>query len=94
MYPDISVIVPIYNSEKYLRQCLDSILNQTLLFFELILIDDGSTDESLPICIEYAQKDGRIQIYRQKHKGPGSARNLGLKVSTGKYLLFLVKCFS
>ena len=89
MVPRVSVIVPIYNSEKYLRQCLDSVLNQTLSFFELILIDDGSTDKSLSICIEYARKDARVQVYKQKHKGPGSARNLGLKLAQGEYLSFL-----
>ena len=88
-YPKVSVIVPFYNSEEYLEQCLKSILDQTLFSFELILIDDGSTDQSLNICIKYAQRDSRIQIYKQSHKGPGPARNLGIKLANGKYLSFL-----
>lgn len=89
MRPKVSVIIPIYNSEKYLKQCLDSVLNQSLHFFELILVDDGSSDKSVKICVEYAQRDSRVQIYQQKHQGPGHARNLGLKLAKGKYLSFL-----
>lgn len=87
--PKISVIVPIYNSEKYLRQCLNSILGQSFPFFELILIDDGSSDSSREICTEYLTKDSRISLYLQKHKGVGPARNMGLKLATGEYLSFL-----
>ena len=66
--PKISVIVPIYNSEKYLRDCLDSIIDQTFLDFELILVDDESTDKSGSICDEYAATDNRIRVFHQKNK--------------------------
>lgn len=89
MNPAISVIVPVYNTSKYLTQCLDSILFQSLNNIEVICIDDGSTDESIEILREYASKDTRIQIYHQENKGGGSARNLGISHARGKYLLFL-----
>ncbi|MBR6412137.1 MAG: glycosyltransferase [Alphaproteobacteria bacterium] len=88
-YPKVSVIIPVYNVEKYLRQCLDSVVNQTLKEIEIILIDDGSTDSSLSICKEYEKKDWRIQVYTQENKGAGAARNKGLKIAKGEYLSFL-----
>ena len=85
----VSVIIPVYNAEKYLRQCLDTVVNQTLKDIEIILIDDESTDNSLSICQEYAKRDQRIQIYTQKNCGAGATRNRGIKLAMGKYLSFL-----
>ncbi len=85
----ISIIIPVYNVEKYLRECLDSILNQTFRDFELICVDDGSTDKSLEILEEYKNRDNRIIILKQPHSGAASARNLGIKFAQGKYLQFL-----
>ena len=87
--PKVSVIIPVYNVENYLRECLDSIVNQTLKDIEIILVDDGSTDSSLSICNEYAQKDNRITVLTQQNKGVGAARNKGLERATGDYLYFL-----
>ena len=87
--PIISVIVPVYNSSKYLKECLDSILNQTLTDIEVICVDDGSTDESPLILEEYASRDSRLQILKQENKGAGAARNLGMTIAKGKYLSFL-----
>jgi len=78
----ISVIVPIYNVEQYLRQCLDSIINQTYRNLEIILVDDGSTDSSGDICGEYAQIDARIKVIHKENGGLSSARNIGLDVCT------------
>lgn len=85
----ISVILPVYNVEEYLRKCLDSVVGQTLQEIEIICVDDGSTDNSPHILEEYAKKDARIQILHQKNAGAGAARNLGMKYATGKYLSFL-----
>lgn len=87
----ISVIVPVYNTEKYLAECLDSICNQTLKEIEILLVNDESTDGSLAILENYAKKDNRIQIIQNIHEGDGaaSARNHGLKLAKGKYLSFL-----
>lgn len=87
--PKVSVIIPVYNVELYLRECLSSICNQTLKDIEIICIDDGSTDKSLNILTEYQEKDPRIIIHQQANKGGGAARNLGLKYATGDYLIFL-----
>ena len=87
--PLISVIIPVYNVEKYLHQCLDSIINQTLKEIEIICVDDGSTDKSLEILKEYAKKDKRIIILQQQNQYAGVARNTGLKIAKGKYLSFL-----
>lgn len=75
---EINVIVPVYNSEKYVRRCVDSLLNQTCADFTLILVDDGSTDSSGTICDEYAAKDGRVTVIHQENKGQGAARNAAL----------------
>ena len=85
----VSVIIPVYNAEKYLRQCLDSVLGQTLKEIELICVDDGSTDRSMEILLEYASKDKRIRVITQKNGGPGKARNTALPYATGKYISFL-----
>lgn len=84
----VSIIVPIYNKEKYLEKCLDSILGQTYRDLEIILVDDGSTDNSLAICQRYAEKDPRIKIYHKPNGGVSSARNLGLEKSTGTLISF------
>jgi glycosyltransferase involved in cell wall biosynthesis len=84
--PAISVIVPIYNVEKYLRQCLDSIIGQTLKDLEIILINDGSTDGSLKIMREYAKRDKRIKIIDKPNEGYGKTMNRGLDVATGEYI--------
>ncbi|EES62924.1 glycosyltransferase family 2 protein [Fusobacterium varium] len=83
----ISIIIPIYNVEKYLKQCLDSIINQSLKEIEIICINDGSTDSSLEIIQEYMKKDSRIILINKKNEGPSAARNDGIKKSTGKYIL-------
>lgn len=86
---DISVIVPVHNVEFYLRTCIDSILNQTFENFELILIDDGSIDQSSKICDEYAQKSNKVRTIHQNQQGPSAARNKGLVICEGKYITFV-----
>ncbi len=85
----ISIIVPVYNVEKYLGRCVDSILSQTFSDFELILVDDGSTDNSGRLCEEYAAKDKRIRVIHKENGGLSSARNAGIDVAAGKYLGFV-----
>lgn len=89
MNPQISVIVPIYNVEKYLSKCIDSIINQTLTNIEIILVNDGSTDNSGKIIDEYAKKDSRIKVIHKKNGGQGSARNAGLDIAKGEYIGFV-----
>lgn len=85
----ISIIVPIYNAEKYLHRCIDSILEQTFSDFELLLIDDGSTDQSGVICNKYALKDKRVRVVHQENGGEMAARAAGVRISSGKYLYFV-----
>ena len=85
----ISIIVPVYNAEKYLRECLDSLTAQTFSDIEILCINDGSTDSSLSILEEYAQKDGRIKVFSQENQGPSVARNLGLENAQGDYITFV-----
>lgn len=85
----ISVIVPVYNNEKYVNRCIDSILNQTYENLEVLLIDDGSTDGSIKICNNWAQKDKRIKVVSQKNSGTSNARNHGIKMATGDYVSFV-----
>lgn len=85
----ISIIVPVFNVQNYIRECLDSILNQTYKEFELILIDDGSTDNSGKICDEYLKKDSRIKVIHKKNGGLSSARNCGLEEAKGDYICFV-----
>ena len=85
----ISIVVPIYNVEKYLRMCLDSILDQTYEHFECLLINDGSPDNSAEICREYVEKDARFRYFEKENGGLASARNLGIKYSKGKYISFI-----
>ncbi len=87
--PEISVIVPVYKVEKYLRRCVDSILSQTFTDFELWLVDDGSPDGCPAICDEYAEKDSRIKVIHKKNGGLSDARNVALDVMTGKYVTFV-----
>lgn len=87
--PDISVIIPVHNSERYLRECLNSIVNQTFSDIEIICVDDGSTDNSLDILHEYAAMDSRFIILKQKKSNAGTARNLGMSIARGRYLSFL-----
>lgn len=84
----VSVIVPVYNAQLHLRQCIDSIISQTLTDIEIILVDDGSTDSSLAILNEYAQKDSRVTVLTQENKFAGAARNAGKAIAQGKYLVF------
>ncbi len=84
--PKISVVVPIYNVEKYLRECLDSIINQTFKDIEIILVDDGSPDNCPQICDEYAEKDERVKVIHKSNGGYGSAVNLGIEKATGEYI--------
>ena len=84
----ISIIIPVYNVAEYLPQCLESVINQTLKDIEIICINDGSTDNSLEILREYEKKDGRIKIIDKENEGVSAARNKGIEVAHGEYLLF------
>ncbi len=85
----ISVIIPIYNREKYIKECLESVFNQSYQDFEIIIVDDGSTDNSYLICEEAAKNDRRIKLYKSNHCGVSAARNIALDNSTGEYVFFL-----
>lgn len=87
--PLVSVIVPVYNVEKYLHQCVDSIINQTYRNLEIILVDDGSPDNCGAICDEYALKDRRILVIHQENQGLSAARNAGLDIASGDYIVFV-----
>ena len=87
--PAISIIVPVYNAEKYIHRCLDSLLAQTFTDFEVLLIDDGSPDNSGKICDDYAHFDSRVQVFHKENEGVSSARNLGLDNAEGKWLMFV-----
>lgn len=87
--PLISIIIPVYNIDKYIARCIDSILSQTLTDYEIILVNDGSSDKSLSICIEYAKKDFRIVVISQENGGASKARNSGIEVAKGKYITFI-----
>lgn len=89
MEPLISVIIPVYNVEKYLKRCLDSVLKQTYKNTEIILIDDGSQDNSSNICDEYLNKDSRIRVFHKDNGGLSSARNYGIDHSKGQYIMFV-----
>ena len=89
MKPAVSVVIPVYNVEAYLRECVDSALNQTMEDLEIILVDDGATDSSGAICDEYAEKDPRIRVIHQENGGLSAARNRGLDAATGEYVYFL-----
>ena len=89
MNPIISIIVPVYNGDKYLSRCVDSILNQTFHDWELLLVDDGSTDKSGRICDQYASIDKRIKAFHKENGGVSSARNMGLDYAIGKWITFV-----
>src|SRR5574344_49484 len=85
----VSFIIPIFNTEKYLKQCLNSIISQTLSDIEIICINDGSTDNSLCILENFAKKDKRIKVINQKNKGQSAARNKGITLAKGEYIAFV-----
>lgn len=85
----VSIIVPIYNVEKYLDRCMESLLNQTLKDIEIIMVDDGSPDRCPQMCDEYARKDSRVKVIHKENAGLGYARNSGLEVATGEYVAFV-----
>lgn len=85
---EVSVIIPVFNAEKTLNKCVESLLKQTFRDFELLLINDGSQDRSGDICNKYAQKDQRIKVFHKENGGVSSARNIGLKVAKGEYIVF------
>lgn len=87
--PQVSIIIPIYNAEKYLRECIDSILAQTLYDIEVILVDDGSNDTSPVICDEYVSMDNRVKVIHKPNGRASSARNAGIRVATGEYIAFV-----
>ncbi|MGN1419507.1 MAG: glycosyltransferase family 2 protein [Acutalibacteraceae bacterium] len=86
--PEISIIVPVYKVEQYLNSCIDSILAQSFTDFELILVDDGSPDNCGKICDEYAEKDSRVKVIHKENAGVSAARNSGIDLSSGKYIMF------
>ncbi len=85
----VSIIVPVYNVEKYLQSCMDSLVNQTLEDIEIICVNDGSTDNSLEILESYAKKDSRIKVFTIENSGNSIARNYGIKIAKGKYVGFV-----
>ena len=87
--PKVSVIIPVYNVEAYLRQCLDSVVNQTLRDIEIICVDDGSTDGSRAILEEYSEKDSRFKVIKQNHSNAGACRNAAMAIAKGEYLGFV-----
>ena len=87
--PKISVLIPAYNVERFLSKCLESVLSQTFKDFEVILIDDGSSDATRKICDEYANKDSRIKVFHQKNQGISATRNMCLQYASGKYIQFV-----
>ena len=86
---ELSILVPVYNTEKYLRRCVDSLLAQTVEDYEVVLVDDGSTDGSGRICDEYARRDERVRVIHQENSGPTGARLAGIRVSKGSYITFM-----
>ena len=87
--PKVSIIVPVYNVERYLRQCLDSLVDQTYQNIEIICVDDGSTDASSEILTEYALKNSKVRVIRQENSGLSVARNVGFSFATGKYVMYV-----
>ena len=86
---EISIIIPVYNAKKYIRDCMESLLKQTFQPQEIILVDDGSTDESGDLCEQYAQQNGRVKVYHTSNKGAAHARNVGLDCATGEFIVFV-----
>ena len=89
MNPKVSVIVPVYNASKYLNKCIESLISQTLKEIEIILVDDGSTDDSKEIIKEYSKSDSRVKLILQENSGPSKARNSGIKEAKGVYIAFV-----
>ena len=89
MNPEVSIIIPVYNAQNYLRRCVDSVLNQEFTDFELFLVNDGSTDNSGQICLEYARKDSRVKVIQKENTGVSDSRNTALNLSSGTYIQFL-----
>ena len=89
MKDKISIIIPIYNCENYVKNCINSLLEQTYSNIEILLIDDGSTDNSYEVCKKFSMKDNRIKVFHKENGGVSSARNFGIKVSTGEYISFI-----
>lgn len=89
MQPLVSVIVPVYNVEKYLDKCISSIISQSYKNLQVLLVDDGSTDASSQICDKYADNDARIAVYHNSNHGPSYSRNFGLEHSSGEYITFI-----
>lgn len=89
MNEKVSIIIPVYNDEKHLKQCVDSVLNQTYKNLEIILVDDGSTDNTPQICEDYRENYDQIRVLRKKNGGVGSSRNAGVAMATGEYVLFI-----
>lgn len=87
--PEVTIIIPVYNTEKYIKECLDSIINQSFNDFEVIIINDGSTDSSDIICKEYKEKDSRFSVYNLENRGAAEARNSALELAKGKYITFV-----
>ncbi|UJF15261.1 glycosyltransferase [Jeotgalibaca sp. MA1X17-3] len=85
----VSIIVPVYNVEKYLKKSIESLMNQTLKDIEIILVNDGSTDNSLFICKQYEKKDFRIKVIDKNNGGVSSARNIGIELASGQYIGFI-----
>lgn len=87
--PTFSIVIPVFNTEKYLKDCVDSVLSQSYRDFEVILVDDGSNDSSLAICRQYEAEDRRVKVLHKENGGVSSARNMGIDVATGKYITFI-----
>ena len=84
----VSVIIPLYNKEKYIKRCIDSLVKQTYKNLQIIIVDDGSTDESGKICDQYSEIDSRIHVIHKKNGGLSDARNVGLDYAVGEYIFF------
>ena len=89
MTPFFSVVIPVYNAEKYINRSVESILQQSFENFEVVLVDDGSADKSMELCEKLVQKDTRVSFFHQKNQGVSAARNKGISMARGKYLVFV-----
>ena len=87
--PQISIIIPVYNVEKYLNRCIESVVNQSFKELEIILVDDGSPDNCPQMCDDWATKDSRIKVIHQNNAGQAAARNNGMKIASGNYINFV-----
>lgn len=89
MNPFFSVVIPVYNAEKYINKCVESILQQSFENFEVVLVDDGSADRSMAICEDLSKKDDRVSLVHQKNQGVSTARNKGTSLAKGRYIIFV-----